>query len=66
MTWTHKEARLREPANRTSEMCTVDREDLKVLPVHIANPASDISGISIGGIHDGITISGEASLAGRE
>ena len=66
MTWAHKQARLWEPANRTSEVRAVDREDLEVLPVHIANPARDIRSISIGGIHDGIAISGEASLAGRE
>src|ERR1700722_491836 len=66
MTWAHKQARLREPANGTSEVRAVDREDLEVLPVHVANPAGDISGIPIGRIHNGIAISGEASLAGRE
>src|ERR1700722_11648628 len=66
MTWAHKQARLREPANGTSEVRAVDREDLEVLPVHIANPAGDVCGVSIGGIHNGIAISSEPSLAGRE
>src|SRR5215469_2822809 len=66
MTWAHKEARLRKPANRTSEVRAVDGEDLEFLPVHIANPAGDIGSISIGWIHHRIAISGEASLAGRE
>ena len=62
----HEQAGLREPANGTPEMRAIDRKDLKCLPVHVSNPAGDICRIAIGWIHDGISISGEASLAGRK
>src|SRR5579863_485135 len=66
MTRAHKQARLWEPANGTSEVRAVDGEDLEVLPIHIANPTRDIRGISIGGARHRIEISGKTSLAGRE
>jgi hypothetical protein len=43
---------------------TVDRKNLECVPIHIANPARDISRITVPGINNGISIRGEASLAG--
>src|ERR1700734_1859942 len=57
----HEQARLRKPAHRTPQMRAVDGEDLKILPVHVANPAGDIRRVSVPWIHNGISIRGQAS-----
>ena len=40
---THEEVRLREPANRTSQVRAVDGEDLESLVVNISDPACDVA-----------------------
>jgi hypothetical protein len=45
---------------------TIDGEHLERLPVHIANPAGDVCGITIPRIHNRVSIRREAGLAGRK
>src|SRR5665213_795816 len=66
MAGTHEQTGLREPANRTPEVRAINRKHLKRLPVHIANPTSDICRNPIPRIHNWIAISGQACLARRE
>ena len=66
MAGTHKEARLREPANGTSQVRTIYGEDLELLTVDISNPARNIAGFAIPRIDDGISIGGETSLPSRK
>ena len=47
MTGAHEEVRLLEPADRTSEVRAVDREDLKLLSLHPPHPARNISCLAI-------------------
>src|SRR5262245_53235693 len=49
MTRTHEQMRFLEPADRASEVCAVDREDLKLIPVHAPYPARNIGGLSVPG-----------------
>src|SRR6266481_45077 len=62
----HEEVRLREPANRASQVRTVYGKDLERLIVNVPDPASDVVGLSVPRIDDWISISGETSLARRE
>src|SRR5260370_20232894 len=59
----HEQIRLCEPANWTSEVRAIDREDLELLAVNIPYPAGDIRCFSVPGIHDGIAIFCEPRLA---
>jgi hypothetical protein len=47
-------------------MRAIDCEYLKTLPVHVANPASDIGGIPIPGIHYRVSIGRQARFPGRK
>src|SRR5271156_6853925 len=62
----HEQTRLREPADRTSEVCTIDCEHLKTLPVHVADPAGNIGGITVPGIHHRISIRRQPRFSGRK
>jgi hypothetical protein len=62
----HEQTRLREPADRTSEVCTIDCEYLKILSGHVAHPAGNIGGITIPGIHYRISIRRQARFSGRK
>src|ERR1700675_294103 len=62
----HEQARLLEPADRTTEVRAINCENLESLPIHIANPTGDVCRLPIGWIHHRITVGGEASLAGRK
>src|SRR6266404_1543024 len=66
VTAAHKEARLRKPAHRASQVRTVDGKNLENLIVNVPNPARDVAGLTIPGIDHGIAIRGEPSLAGRK
>jgi hypothetical protein len=44
-------------------MRAIDRKDLKLLTIHISNPARNIRGVAIPRIDDGISINREAGLA---
>jgi len=41
-------------------------KDLEILIVNVSNPACDISGFAVPGIHGRISIRGEPSLPGRK
>src|ERR1700732_281769 len=60
----HEQTRLREPTDRTSQVCTIDCEYLKTLSVHVANPAGNIGGITIPRIHYRVSISRQARFSG--
>src|ERR1700693_6619320 len=62
----HEQTRLREPTDRTSEVCTIDCEHLKTLSVHVANPAGNIGSITIPRIHHGVSIRRQARFSGRK
>jgi hypothetical protein len=62
----HEEARLGEPANWASQVRAVYGKDLEILIVNVSNPACDISGFAVPGIHGRISIRGEPSLPGRK
>src|SRR5215475_11284791 len=58
----HEELRLREPANGTSEVGAIDREDLKAVTIHTPHPAGDVRRRTIPGHAEGILIRGEPGL----
>jgi hypothetical protein len=47
MARTHEQAGLREPAHRTSKVCAIDCEHLKVLALSVAHPACDFCRVAI-------------------
>ena len=57
--------RLREPADRATEMRAVDGEDLKLLAGYAAHPAGHLAGLPIPGRRDRIAIVDQACLAFR-
>jgi hypothetical protein len=62
----HEQTGLREPADGTSEVRTIDCEYLIIFSVHVANPAGDIGGITIPRINYRVAIGGEARFSGRK
>src|SRR5262249_5906596 len=66
VTRAHEEARLREPAHRTSEVRAIHGEHLKSFTVDAPHPAGDLGGRAVPGDADGILIGGQSRLAGRE
>src|ERR1700684_1064804 len=66
MAGAHEQTRLREPTDRTSEVCTIDCEYLKTRPLHVATQAGNIGSITIPRIHDRVSIRRQARLSGRK
>src|ERR1700760_2893149 len=66
MTRAHEQIRLLEPADRATEVRTINGKHLELLPVNIAHPARDVCGLSIPGIHHRVAVRGQAGLAGRK
>jgi hypothetical protein len=52
--------------NWTPKVGAIDGKDLEILTVHVSNPAGDIRGFPIPGIHHGISINSEPSLTCRK
>ena len=66
MTRTHEQMRFLEPADRTAEVGAVDREDLKLIPVHASYPAGNIGRLSVPGSRVGVLIFRQTRLVLRE
>jgi hypothetical protein len=66
MARTHKEVRLRKPPNGTPKVSAINGKDLKLLTVHISNPAGDVCRFSVPGIHHWISIRGQPGLTSRK
>src|ERR1700735_1773940 len=62
----HKQTRLREPADRTSKVRTIDCEYLEILSGPVAKPAGDIGGITIPRTHYRVSIRRQARFSGRK
>lgn len=62
VTWTHKEIRLREPANWASKVGAIDGKDLEILTIHISDPTGNIRRLPIPGIHHRISIRSQPGL----
>ena len=58
----HEEVRLWEPAHRTAKVRAVDGEDLKLIALHMANPARDVGGHAVVRSDDGIAVVDETRL----
>src|SRR5262249_11399425 len=66
MAGTHKQMGLLEPSDRTPEMRTIDREDLKFLPSEPPHPTRDVRCRAIPGSGVRIAIRRQPSLIFRE
>src|SRR5580704_15217869 len=66
MAGAQEQVRLREPANRTSEVRAVDRKNLEGLAINISNPAGDIGRFPIRWTHNRISIRRKPSLTRRK
>ena len=53
---------MREPAHRTAKVRAVDGEDLKLVALHMANPARDVGGHAVVRSDDGIAVVDETRL----
>src|SRR5580704_2243194 len=62
----HEQAGLREPADRTSEVRTIDSEYLIRLSVHVTNPAGNIGGIAIPRTPYRVSIRRQTRFSGRK
>ena len=62
----HEEVGLREPAHRTSEVRTIDRKDLEILPIQVPNPTRNIRRLAIPRPDVGIPIDSQPGLARRK
>src|ERR1700730_7941762 len=56
--------RLRKPAHGTAEVRAIDREDLELAPIDIAQPAWKLRGVAVGTIGDRVPKRRKARLAG--